>query len=147
MAEKTFNLRILTPGKTLLDDEVSLVILRTLEGDMGILAKHEPCVVALDSGVMRIRRDGVPETYLVMGGFAVVKQQEVVVTSNLAERSDRMEALLQSMEQQRQKRKQEGARWESEVTRAEVAIRRVLMGQEISAYSILKGRGEKGERL
>ena len=147
MTGKTFFLRAVTPDRILLEEEVSMIVFRTVKGDMGILQGHEPCTVMLDSGVMRVRRDSGEEIYLVSGGFAMVDRNQVVVMSSLAEHADRMEALLQDIEAQRLKRKKEGERWESEITRAEIAIRRVLLGQEISAYSILKGKGEEGESL
>ena len=147
MAENTFVLRTLTPERTFLEEDVRMVIFRTMDGDMGILPGHEPCAILLDSGRMRVRRAETFETYLISGGFAMVDKREVVVMTELAERADRMEALLQEREQQRRKRKKEGERWENEITRAEMAIRRVLTGQETSAYSILKGKGEEGEAL
>ena len=146
-SDKTFFLRALTPDRTLLEEPVNMVVFRTLTGDMGILPGHEPCAVMLDSGVMMVYRDEEKEPYLVSGGFLMVERDKVTVMSTLAERADRMEALLEELEQQREKRKSEGARWENELTRAEMAIRRVLIGQETSAYSILKGKGEEGESL
>jgi len=151
MADKTFLLRAITPDRTLLDEPVSMVMFRTVEGDMGVLADHEPCTVMLDSCVMLVRRENdskdKDEAYMVSGGFAIVNKDKVTVMSTLAERADRMEALLKELEQQRLKRKDDGRKWENEVTRAEMAIRRVLIGQETSAYSILQGKGEKGENL
>lgn len=150
MAEaRTFQLRALTPDRTLIDAPVSMVKFWTMDGEMGVLAGHVPCTVMLDSGMMMVRHQGsdADEAYIVSGGFAVIDGEVVTVTSTLAERADRMEALLEELERQRLKRKEDGKKWENEVTRAEMAIRRVLIGQETSAYSILQGKGEKGETL
>ena len=143
----TFLLRALTPDRTLLEEEVNMIVVRTVEGDIGILPGHEPCTVMLDSGVMMVHKDEQKEAYIVSGGFMTVEQDKVVVMSSLAERADRMEALLDEMEQQRLKRKADGKKWEGDLTKAERAIRRVLMGQETSTYSILQGVGESGESL
>jgi len=147
MEQKTLLLRVLSPDRTILEAPVDMVVFRTVEGEMGVLPEHTPCVVMLDSGMMKVRRDDLVETYVVSGGFAMIDRDSVVVASTLAEREDRMEDLLRELEEQRLKRKAEGKRWESEVTRAEMAIRRVLMNREISAYSLLKGKGEDGELL
>jgi len=140
-------LRAVTPDNLLLEEPVDMVIFRTVEGDMGVMAGHEPSAVTLAPCEMMVRKDGVDETYLVSGGFAIIDRDKVVVMSELAERHDRMEALLEKMEQARKKRKAESQVWETDVTRAERAIRRMLIGQETSAYSILKGKGESGEEL
>ena len=144
MADKTLLLRAVAPDRTLLNESVSMVVFRTVHGDMGILPGHEPGVVMLSTGIMRVFHGKEETTYLVNGGFAMISKDEVVVMSELAERADRMEALLTELEQQRLRRKREGKRWENEITRAEAAIRRVLMGQETSAYSVLQNRGEEG---
>ena len=138
---------MLSPDRTVLDEAVDMVIFRTVEGEMGVLPDHEPCVLMLDSGVMRVKRDSTMESYVISVGFALVERNSIVVTSTLAEHADRIEDVLRELEQQRLKRKTEGEQWENELTRAEMAIRRVLISNEISAYSILKGIGEGGESL
>ena len=145
--ETKFQLKTVTPDSLLMDELVDMVIFRTVEGDMGIMAGHEPGAVMLAPCEMMVRRDGVDETFLVSGGFAMIDRDKVVVMSELAERPDRVEAILRELEQARGKRKAESQIWENDVTRAEMAIRRMLIGQETSAYSILKGKGEEGETL
>ena len=143
MAEKMLALKVHTPSRTLLDEQVDMVILRTVKGDRGILAGHERCTLMLASGIMRVKDSkGVFESYLVDGGYATVEADSVVVMSVLAERVDRVEALMREMEQQRSRRKSDAQKWEQEIKRTEMAIRRVLVGQEHQAYSVLKGRGE-----
>ena len=147
MADSKFTLRTLTPDNTLYEELVDMVIFRTVSGDMGVLAGHEPSAVSLIPGEMLVRTDGNEERFIISGGYAVVDRDKVTVMSEIAERADRMEALLQEMEQLRQKRRTDSQAWSSDVTRAEVAIRRILMGQETSAYSIIKGKGDEGEEL
>ena len=146
-SQKALQLRLVAPDRTLLDEAVDMVVFRTQHGDMGVLPNHEPCAVMLDTGIMRVFRGGKEEQYLVHGGFALVDRRSVVVLSELAERADRMEALLADLEQQRLRRKRDSQRWEDEIVRAEAAIRRVLITQELSAYSVLQNRGDEGQAL
>ena len=150
MAESnTFFLQAITPNRTLIAEPVVMVKFWTMDGEMGVLAGHEPCTVMLDSGMMMVRHQDsdVDEAYMVSGGFAVIDRAQVTVMSTLAERADRMEALLEELAEQRHKRKEDSKKWDNEVIRAEMAIRNMLIGQEISAYAILQGKGEKGETL
>ena len=64
-----FHLKIVTSKQTLLDEEAEFVMLRTIMGDMGILANHSPFVSELAIGEMKVRANGQDEFYYVSGGF------------------------------------------------------------------------------
>jgi len=143
MADRKLTLKVLTPGRTVLDEQADMVVLRTANGDKGILAGHERCALMLGSGMMRIRTGetwGVP--YIIDGGYATVERDTVTVMSVLAERVDKVDALMEEMEQQRLRKRSESEKWEQEIKRTETAIRRLLVEQSTNAYAVLKGRGE-----
>jgi len=135
---------VLTPDRTVLSRAVDQVILRTSEGDLGILPGHEPCSVILDYGVLRAY-DGKnqADVIAVMRGFATVRDNEVVVLSAVAERPDQIEALLEDMERQQVENKRREERFDIEIIRAEIAMRRALVGMDISSHSILRDSKEK----
>ena len=144
MDQNSLTLRVLTPDRTVLSRAVDQVILRTSEGDLGILPGHEPCSVILDYGVLRAY-DGKnqADVIAVMRGFATVRDNEVVVLSAVAERPDQIEALLEDMERQQAENKRREERFDIEIIRAEIAMRRALVGMDISSHSILRGSKEK----
>ncbi|TVQ07570.1 MAG: F0F1 ATP synthase subunit epsilon [Leptolyngbya sp. DLM2.Bin27] len=80
--------RVIAPDKTVWDAEAEEVILPTTTGQMGILAGHAPLLTALDVGVMRVRdgKEWVP--IALMGGFAEVDANELIILVNGAERGD-----------------------------------------------------------
>lgn len=137
-------LRALTPDRTLIDREVDYVLLRACEGDMGILPGHQPCTVLLADGVMRayVEKKEV-DSLMIMGGFATVKDDRVVVLSNLAERPDRFQQLLEDLERERLENAKIEERSELEINRAQSALRRALVGNEGSSYAILKGNEDQ----
>ncbi len=51
----TFNLRILSPDKSVFDGVADEVILPSTSGQMGILTGHVSMLTALDDGVLRVR--------------------------------------------------------------------------------------------
>ena len=80
MKEKKVRLIVSMPGKVVMDESVEMVILTAVEGNIGILPGHEPCSIALRSGVLRVRREGregrdsrSEVALMVMGGFATVQ--------------------------------------------------------------------------
>ncbi|MBP6062544.1 MAG: ATP synthase F1 subunit epsilon [Fusobacteriaceae bacterium] len=73
-----FHLKIVTSKQTLLDEEAEFVMLRTIMGDMGILANHSPFVSELAIGEMKVRANGQDEFYYVSGGFLEISKDNVV---------------------------------------------------------------------
>ena len=86
---------VITPDQVFLNQEAEEVILPTNTGLMGVLTNHAPLITALEIGVMliRVKKDWKP--FALMGGFALVKQNQITVLVNEAESEatiDRTEA-------------------------------------------------------
>jgi F0F1-type ATP synthase epsilon subunit len=56
---RTFPFRILTPGGTIVDGDITHVQVRTQIGALGVMARHAPMVVACPAGLVRIQQEGV----------------------------------------------------------------------------------------
>ena len=80
----TFKLEVITPLKKVLESEVERVILRTSEGDMGILAKHAPLVAELAVGEMKIKTESGEERFFVAGGFLEISKDKTLVLADEA---------------------------------------------------------------
>jgi len=80
--------RVVAPDKTVWDAEAEEVILPSTTGQLGILTGHAPLLTALDIGVMRVRSDKTWVPIALLGGFAEVESNEVIVLVNSAERGD-----------------------------------------------------------
>ncbi len=66
--------------------DASMVIARTVEGDIGILPGHEPLLAVLADGPVRIRPvDGSEIVAAVHGGFLSVSESGVSVLAEMAE--------------------------------------------------------------
>ena len=84
-------LKVITPDKTVWDDQVEEIILPSTTGQLGILPRHAPLLSALDIGVMRIRPGKDWRSIALMGGFVEVENNEVKVLVNGAEMGDSIE--------------------------------------------------------
>ena len=85
----TLTVRVISPDKTVWDAAAEEVILPSTTGQLGILSGHAPLLTALDTAVMRVRsrsQDWV--AIALMGGFAEVENDEVIILVNGAERGD-----------------------------------------------------------
>nr|YP_010192084.1 ATP synthase CF1 subunit epsilon [Alsophila denticulata]QZN05726.1 ATP synthase CF1 subunit epsilon [Alsophila denticulata] len=81
------NLRVMAPNRIVWNSEVWEIVSSTNSGQIGILPNHAPLLTALDMGVLRIRHDGQWSTMALMGGFAMIDNNQVTILVNEAERA------------------------------------------------------------
>jgi F-type H+-transporting ATPase subunit epsilon len=83
-----FNLEIVTPLKVAYREQVKMIIVRTVDGDMGILPNHAPLVTALAVGEMTIRKEDGNQQYFIAGGFLEISKDKVVILADKAVRAE-----------------------------------------------------------
>ena len=78
---------LVSPERILFSGEADMVIVRTVGGgDVAFLAGHAPFLGALAIHSARIKRpDGTEETAAVHGGFVHVRDNKVIILSDVAE--------------------------------------------------------------
>lgn len=82
----TFQLRVATPERQLVDEQVNEVQLPGKDGYMGILAGHAPLLSELGGGVLTYEGGGSgPHTMAISGGFVEVFDNQVRVLADHAE--------------------------------------------------------------
>ncbi len=81
----SFHLEIVTPERKFFEGDVETVIVKTPEGEMGILKDHEPAVVTIDTGIIRILVDGQWKEAAVTQGFMEVTHQKTIALVDTAE--------------------------------------------------------------
>jgi len=81
----TLQVCIMTPDRIFWNDQADEIILPTNTGQMGVLTNHAPLITALDIGVTLIRSNADWIPVALMGGFALVKQNQVTILVNEAE--------------------------------------------------------------
>nr|AYC64583.1 ATP synthase CF1 subunit epsilon [Pseudoderbesia arbuscula] len=104
---------IITPAQIFFNEQVEEIILPTNTGQMGILSNHAPIITALDIGVMLIRNKKQWQPIVLMGGFALVKQNQLTVLVNEAESEktiDKVEAEKKFLEAQQNFEKAQSAK-------------------------------------
>ncbi|MFA6007008.1 MAG: ATP synthase F1 subunit epsilon [Candidatus Paceibacterota bacterium] len=84
---------VVTPEGLTWQEEVYSVVLPTAEGEIGVLANHEPLVTIIKPGVIYIKRAATDsadrlEHIATTGGFAEIDGKRVRVLADVAERAD-----------------------------------------------------------
>ncbi|MBY0547142.1 MAG: ATP synthase F1 subunit epsilon [Candidatus Obscuribacterales bacterium] len=78
-------LRIITPERIVLEEQVDQVTASAIDGELSILPGHQPLITALKPDVLRYIAKKEDEFAAVMGGILEVKNDEVTVLSDVAE--------------------------------------------------------------
>ena len=69
----SFNLQIISPEKSIFDEEIEMVIIPGTEGDIGVLSNHMPLITSLRLGNIYIYRDKkIFKKFLINGGILEV---------------------------------------------------------------------------
>jgi F-type H+-transporting ATPase subunit epsilon len=80
----TLRLEIVTPEAKTYSEDVDMVTIPGIEGELGILPMHAPLMTALKPGELRIKRGGQEIFLATGGGFAEVTQDHVSILTDMA---------------------------------------------------------------
>lgn len=81
----TFRLEIVTPERNFFSGEIEMVVVKTPEGEMGILKNHIPMVTAIAIGPVRILQDGKWLDAVLTSGFMEISRDKTVILVDTAE--------------------------------------------------------------
>lgn len=84
MANK-IKLEIVSPEKLVYTTEVNMLIVRSTDGELGILPNHAPLIAGLVPHAMRVKLDTGEQLIAVSGGFIEVQPQKITVLASAAE--------------------------------------------------------------
>ncbi|MEK6851455.1 MAG: hypothetical protein AABY30_02830 [Candidatus Thermoplasmatota archaeon] len=84
----TIHLKVVTPRRLLVEDDVDAVSLPSLEGEIGVLPGHRPLFVGIGRGKLTYRAGRDEESFAIQGGYAQVQPEKVVVMTEVGEDDD-----------------------------------------------------------
>ncbi|MCJ7726429.1 MAG: F0F1 ATP synthase subunit epsilon [Acidimicrobiia bacterium] len=83
---KTFLLEVVSPESIVWSGQAEMLVTRTTEGEIGILADHEPTMAAVATGSTVITAEGGEQiTLAIHGGFLQILRNEVTLLTDRAE--------------------------------------------------------------
>ncbi len=83
----SFNLQIISPDKSVFDEEIEMVIIPGTEGDIGVLGNHMPLITSLRLGNIYIYRNKkIIKKFLVNGGILeVLENRCTLLTEDISD--------------------------------------------------------------
>jgi F-type H+-transporting ATPase subunit epsilon len=79
---RTLLCEIVTPERIVYTNEVEMVIVPAIDGEIGILPLHAPLVGALKAGEVRIKYGDTTEWFAVSGGYIQVHEDKVIILAD-----------------------------------------------------------------
>lgn len=122
---------IMTPARVFWNEEAEELILPTNTGQMGVLSNHAPLITALDIGAMMVRTKQEWRAVALMGGFALVKNNQVTILVNEAEASSTIDAREAEKDFEEAKTRLEQAQGEKEKVEATFTFKRARARYQI----------------
>ena len=133
MAEK-IQLRLVTPSRLLLDEEVDEVTAPGALGEFGVLPNHISFLTLLEIGEMSYKQGTQKQHLAISGGYAEILDNVMTVLANTAEYAEEidMERARRARERAEEKTKQLSSE-DKEFLSAEAALRRALVRLQIAS--------------
>jgi F-type H+-transporting ATPase subunit epsilon len=123
---KTFHLQIVTPDGLLFDGIAEKILVRTTEGDVGILGGHADYVSPVATGVTKVTLEGGNVKFAACsGGFVSVKGGETRLVANTFEWAEDIDVARAHKAQERAEEKLKNAT-DYEERAAEIKLKRAL---------------------
>lgn len=122
----TFRLQIVTPSRTFYDDEVEMAIVRSTEGDLGIMSKHMLMVAPLKIGKVRIKKDGQFREAAISEGFVQVESEYTRIITDTAEWPEEIDVKRAEEAKERAEKRLSASQGDIDRLRAEIALKRAM---------------------
>jgi F-type H+-transporting ATPase subunit epsilon len=128
--ERTLHVEVVTPDGEVYNSDVAMVVLPGVDGELGVLPRHQPLVTLLAIGETRIRRATDEWDYIATGiGYAQVLFDKVLVVVDHCELAGAIDVARAEEAQNRAKERMKesgdlGAQAEVDYFRAEQALKR-----------------------
>ncbi len=124
---------IVTAERLVHSDEVDLVVVPGIDGEMAVLPNHAPIMTMLKPGELIVRKDGEDTSIFVSGGFFELMNNKITILADSAERAEEID--IARAEEAR--KRAEGsiamrAATGVDAARAEAALRRSMMRLKVA---------------
>ncbi len=131
----SFPLKIVTSDGLQYEGQAEELIVRTIAGDIGVLAGHTDCVSPLGMGMATVVIDGEKEYAACIGGMLSVLKGEVTLIPTTFEWADEINAERAADSERRAKETIENRNAsDTELRLAEARLKRSLIRQSVAQY-------------
>lgn len=129
---KSLTVSIVTPDGQVYENKTPMLIVRTIDGELGILPNHIPVIASLAIDEVRIKQlesDQEDDEIAVNGGFVEFSNNTATIVADSAERQNDIDVSRAENARKRAETRIQNAQQkhdDAELARAQVALRRAM---------------------
>lgn len=131
--EDSFRLRIVTPYREVVTEDVSEAQVPGKEGYLGILPLHAPLISELKVGEITYRRGRETTHLAVSGGFVEVLPDQVTILAETAERAEEIDVARAQAAKERAEKLLHAAHPDTDIDQATIAMQRALIRLQVAS--------------
>ena len=120
------NLTITTPMKTVFEGSIDSLVVRTNEGDIGIHKSHQPSVLLLKDGNIKVYAEDAITEYFVKNGTVLIQPNDVTILASFASLPEDVERLQAEYVKELEQSYMQEQRFDLDIQQAELALHRSL---------------------
>jgi F-type H+-transporting ATPase subunit epsilon len=135
--KNAIKLEIVTPAATVFSEDVDMVTLPAVEGQIGILPQHVPLMTQMAPGEMIVRKNGQDRFLAVGEGFVEITGDHVAILTDMAIAAENIDEALAEEARQRA-----GAELRDKLASEEVASVNAALARALAQLRVKRGRGK-----
>lgn len=132
MRENSIHIKISTPTGIFLEDDVEELVVPGEEGYFGVQTDHTPFISSLMPGKLSTFSDDSERDFAIHNGFVVLRNNNVNILTETIERPEDIDKSRAESARERAKKRLREKEQETDLRRAEAALRRSLSRLEIA---------------
>ncbi|PXV91768.1 F-type H+-transporting ATPase subunit epsilon [Lachnotalea glycerini] len=129
--DRIFRLKIISPDRLFYEGDITMVELKTSEGEIGIYKGHIPLTTILVPGIVRITEPNEVKLAALYSGFVEILKDKVTILAEVAEWPYEIDVNRAMEAKIRAERRINNSDNEVDEIRAEMALRRALTRIEL----------------
>lgn len=130
--DRNFDLEIITPDRIFWKGQAHMLELNTSNGQVGIYKRHIPMTMIVEPGIMTIHLDDGNKEAAVHAGFIEILPEKITVMAEIAEWPDEIDQNRAKEAEERARRRLQTHDPKIDLSRAEVALRKAMVRQELA---------------
>ena len=129
---KTFRLCVIAPERIFYEEDIDMIELNTIEGEIGVLPEHIPLTTIIAPGVLRITKGGEVREAALHDGFMEVQKTRVTILAESCEWPEEIDINRANEAKIRAERRIKSGEGNINLVRAEMALKRSLTRIELA---------------
>lgn len=133
-SEKKINLNIITPRGVKFTEKADMLVMRCIDGDLGVLPGHEKLSAVLGDGILRVYSGGRLTKIALFGGTAEIEDNSVNIYTTIAQRPEEIDRERAERDRQEAEESLKESSEEKQSRQLQVLLQRSLVRLEVSSY-------------